>query len=157
MPRIFRSQADTRSVIEPEPGALGLLLRYLQTFSSPDAFHPLEAHMPTGITQQRRHPAIAIATILPGQGDNVFGQGSLVIRPTRHLALCRSMLPEHAADPPLGHRHHGPDMIDTAPAARGAQKFPREASCRINLSNVRSDTALRNRAFSFSSSFIRRA
>jgi hypothetical protein len=38
----------------------------------------------------------------------------------RHLALCRSMLPECAADPPLGHRHHGPDMIDATPATRGA-------------------------------------
>ena len=33
---------------------------------------------------------------------------------------------------------------------------PRAASCRISLSSVRSDTARRNRAFSFSNSFIRR-
>ena len=93
----------------------------------------------------------------PLLGDDVLGQRGFVIRPTRCLALCRSMLPEHAAHPPLGHRHHGLDMIDTAPSARRAQKFPLEASCRISLSKVRSDTARRNRAFSFSSSFIRRA
>jgi hypothetical protein len=34
-------------------------------------------------------------------------------------------------------------MIDTAPSARGAQKFPRAASCRISLSSVRSDIARR--------------
>jgi len=84
--------------------------------------------MPTGIAQQGRHPAIAIATILPSQGDDVSSECGFVICPTRHLALCRSMLPEHMADPPLGHRHHAPNMIDTAPAARGAQKFPRAAS-----------------------------
>jgi hypothetical protein len=77
--------------------------------------------MPAGITQQSRYPAIAVSTVLSGKRDDVLGQCSLVICPSRRLALCRSMLPEHAADPPLGHRHHAPDMIDTAPAARGAQ------------------------------------
>src|SRR3546814_8113088 len=62
------------------------------------------------------------------------------------------MLPEHAADPPLGHRHHRSDVIDTAPSARGAQKFPRAASCNISLSSVRSDIARRSRWFSFSRS-----
>lgn len=58
--------------------------------------------MPAGIPQQGRHPTVAVATILPGQGDDVFSERGFVICPTRHLALCRSMLPEHTAGPPLG-------------------------------------------------------
>ena len=41
------------------------------------------------------------------------------------------------------------------PAARRAQYFPNSASFRISLSPVRSETALRSRAFYFSSSFSR--
>lgn len=47
------------------------------------------------------------------------------------------------------------DMIDTASTTGGAQKFPEAASFRISFSSVRSDTALRSRLFSFSSSFNR--
>src|SRR3546814_10913782 len=104
--------------------------------------------MPPCIAQQRRHSAIAITTILPRQRYDILGERRFVIRPAGRLALCRSMLPEHAADPPLGHRHHRSDVIDTAPSARGAQKFPRAASCNISLSSVRSDIARRSRWFS---------
>src|SRR3546814_2485688 len=89
--------------------------------------------------------------------NDIRGESCFVIGPARHLALCRSMLPEHAADPSLGHRHHHSDVIDTAPSARGAQKFPRAASCRISLSSARSEIARRSRAFTFSRPFIRRA
>ena len=157
--RIFRPQPDKRSIIEPEPRAFRLLLRHLEPLAPPDVLHPLAVHMPPRITQQGRHPAIAITTILPSQGDNVFGQGGFVICPVRHLALGRSMLPEHAAHPPLGDNHHSSDVIDTAPTPCGAQKFvhahvlrlPRAASCSISLSSVRSDTARRSRWFSSSS------
>src|SRR3546814_8655004 len=80
--------------------------------------------------------------------NDIRGESCFVIGPARHLALCRSMLPEHAADPSLGHRHHHSDVIDTAPSARGAQKFPRAASCNISLSSVRSEIARRSRTFS---------
>src|SRR5690606_22044433 len=125
--------------------------------AAPDTLDPLAVHMPPRIAQQRRHPAIAITAILPGQRDDILGQSCFVIRPAGRLALRRSVLSEHAAEPPLGHRHHRPDVVDTAPAARGAQKFPRAASCRISLSSVRSEIARRSRWFSFSRSFIRRA
>ena len=107
--------------------------------------------------QQRRHPAIAVAPVLPGKGDDILGERQLVICPERHLALRRPVLAEHAAHPPLGYIQHVPDMIDAAPAPCGAQKFPFAASCKISLSSVRSEIARRSRAFSFSRSFIRRA
>jgi len=77
--------------------------------------------MPTGIAQQCRHPAIAITTILPRQRNDILGESRFVIRPARRLALCRSMLPERAAPPPLGDSHHCSDVIGAAPASGGAQ------------------------------------
>src|SRR5690606_3480361 len=150
-------QPEARPVVQPEPSPLWLLLRHLQPLLAPDPLHPLAVHVPPRITQQRRHTAVAVATVLLRQSDDVLGERLLVISPARHLALRRSVLPEHAADPPLGHRHHASDVIDAAPPTRGAQKFPRAASWRISLSSVRSDTARRSRAFSFSRSFIWRA
>src|SRR3546814_14741963 len=58
--------------------------------------------MPPCIAQQRRHSAIAITTILPRQRYDILGERRFVIRPAGRLALCRSMLPEHAADPQIG-------------------------------------------------------
>lgn len=110
------------------------------------------------MAQQRRDPAVAVTTILRRQGDDVLRQRLFVIRPARHFTLCRSMLPQNPAYPSLGY----PDwqipayMIDAAPP-RGAQKFPRAASCNTSLSSVRSEIARRSRWFSFSSSFIRSA
>ena len=111
------------------------------------------------MAQQRRDPAVAVTTILLRQCNDVLGQCLFVIRPARHLALRRSMLTQHPAYPSLGY----PDwqipsyLIDAAPPPRGAQKFPRAASCKISLSRVRSEIARRSRWFSFSRSFSRRA
>ena len=41
------------------------------------------------------------------------------------------------------------NKINTSTTASGAQKFPFAASAKINLSSVKSETALRNRSFSF--------
>src|SRR3546814_11549631 len=101
--------------------------------------------MPPRVAQQRSHPAIAITTILPRQRDDILGKSRFVICPAGRLALCRPVLPKHTAQPPLGHRHHPSAVVDTAPSARGAQKFPREASCRFSLSSFRSEIVRRER------------
>jgi hypothetical protein len=62
------------------------------------------------------------------QSDDVLGQLLLVIRPTRHLAMRRSMLAEHPANPSFGYRKLAPQLVNAAPSPRGAQKFPRAAS-----------------------------
>lgn len=77
--------------------------------------------MPARVAQQRRHPAIAITTILPGKSNDILGQRSFVICPAWRFALRRSVLSQHTADPSLGHRHHGLDVIDAAPPPSGAQ------------------------------------
>src|SRR3546814_7880128 len=116
-----------------------------------------DLYRPARITEQSRNPAIAVATILARQGHDVVGESFLVICPARDLALRRPMLAKHPAYPPLGYRQFATHMIDAAPPARRAQKFPRAASCRINLSSVRSEIARLSRRFSFSRSFMRRA
>jgi hypothetical protein len=98
---------------------LRLPLRHLQSLMAPDAFTPLAVHMPPSIAQQRRHPPIAITTILPRQRDDALGESCFVVRPAGRLALCRSVLPEHVAQPPPRHRHHRSDVVDTALSARG--------------------------------------
>ncbi len=125
--------------------------------AAPDPFDPLMVHRPSRMAKQRRHPAIAIATILLCQCDDVLRQRLFVICPTRHLALRRSMLTQHPAYPSLGYRKRSSHMINAASPPRGAQKFPRAASCNISLSSVRSEIARRSRRFSFSRFFIRRA
>ncbi len=117
---IFGPQANTGSVVEPEPPALGLLVRNLQPLASPDPVHPLDPHHPARPLQHHRDPAIAIATILGGKGNDVGGQGRLVIGCSGDLALRRSMLTQNPACPSFGDtqfRHH---MINAGPATRGA-------------------------------------
>jgi hypothetical protein len=157
MPRILRPQPDARAIVQPEPAAFRLLLWHLQPLLAPDPLDTLAVHRPAGITQQGGHPAIAVATILLGERDDVVGEPLLVICPAWHLAMRRSMLPKHPAYPSLGDRQLTPQLINATPPPRGAQKFPRAASCKISLSSVRSEIARRSRAFSFSRSFIRRA
>ena len=157
MPRILGPQPDARSVIQPQSSSLGLLLRHLQALTPPDTLNPFAVHHPSRSAQQCRNPAIAIATILARQCYDVLGELIFVICPARHLALRRPMLASHPADPPFGYCQLASHMIDAAPSPRRAQKFPRAASCRINLSSVRSEIARRSRRFSFSRAFIRRA
>ena len=66
-------------------------------------------------------------------GDELF----LIVASVRNPTLCRAMLPEHTADPPLRHLQSEPDMVDAGAATRGAYQFPEAASFRISLSSAR--------------------
>jgi hypothetical protein len=115
------AQADARSVIEPEPPALGLFSRNLQSLAPPDAFNPLVIDDPT-----RRRPKhlrdlpIAITAILARKLDEVGGQPLLVVSPHWNVALRGTMLPERPANPALGQFQLGSNMINAGAAARGA-------------------------------------
>lgn len=124
MARIFRAQPDARTVVQPEPAALGLLLRYLQTLASPDALHPLAVHTPARRSQQGRHAPIAIPAILPRQGNDILGQRLLVIRPARNLALRRSVLPQNAADAAFRDRQFLADISMQRRRRAGLNSFP---------------------------------
>jgi hypothetical protein len=63
-------QTDARSVIEPKTPPFRLFLWHFQTLLPPDSFDPFMVNLPSGMFQQRRDPAISIATILTGQQND---------------------------------------------------------------------------------------
>ena len=149
-------QAHAGAVGKPQAATLRLFGRHLDPLTPPDALDPLVVDHPAGLnTQQLGDLAIAVATVVPSQRDEVFGQAGLVLATLRRLALRRTVLSECLAGTALRDAQFVSDMLDAETAACGAQKFPRAASCRITLSRVRSDTARRRRAFSVSSSLKR--
>lgn len=99
---ILSAQAYARAIIEPEAAPFGLLGWDFQPFASPDAFDTLVVDKPTGLSEQCRDLAVAVATVIAGELDDIGGQPFLIFAPARHLALCRTMLPERQARATLG-------------------------------------------------------
>src|SRR5262249_12487464 len=91
---LLRPQPNARSVGQPEPAALGLLMGNLEPLTLPDTLDPLVVDCPAPLAQQRGDLAIAIAAVLPGKLDNIGGETPLVVTTARDLALRRAMLPE---------------------------------------------------------------
>src|SRR5271154_4895348 len=85
--RMRRSEPHTRSIVEPQPPSWLLPLRYLQPFTTPDAFDTVLAHLPAGPHQQRRDPAIPVTSILAGQSDDGLSQTIFVFALCRPVAL----------------------------------------------------------------------
>jgi len=125
---VLRPQPDARSVGQPEPAALGLLVGDLQPLASPDPLNPLVVDRPARLAQQSCDLAIAVAAVLPGQFDDVGGEPLLIVTTTRDLALGRAVLPERDTGAALGDMQLCTDLLNAGSAARGAQKFPRAAS-----------------------------
>ena len=117
----FWPQTDARSVVQPEPCFLRLLLRDLQPLPSPDPFDALHVHRPTGIPKQGGDAAVAVASILAGERDDISGQRLFISPPARHFPLCGAMLPKHAASEALRHLELLPNVLDAGAAAGGAQ------------------------------------
>ena len=151
-----RSRRHDPSVSHSLPPTFGLFVRDLQPLPFPNPFDPSVTDRPARMAQQRCNLAIAVATILSSQFGHIGGQSFGIFTAPRDLALCRAVLTEGPTGAALGDVQDVDDVLDTGASARGAQKFPRDASCRISLSSVRSAIALRSRWFSVSKSFIRR-
>jgi hypothetical protein len=114
-------QPDAGSVIQPQPGALGLSARDLQPLAPPDPLDPLVVDQPAGLAQQLGNLAIAVAAILPDQLDDVGGQPRFILTAPRDLALRRAMLTERGTGTPLGDRQCAANILDAGAATRGAQ------------------------------------
>jgi hypothetical protein len=117
---LLRSQPNARSVGQPEPAALGLLMGNLQPLTSPDPLDPLIVDCPACLAQQRGDLAIAVAAVLPGKLDNIGRETLLVITTARDLALCRAMLPERRTGATLGDMQLRSDLLNAGTATRGA-------------------------------------
>src|ERR1700747_2204158 len=90
---LLRPQPDARSVGQPEPAALGLLMGDLQPLALPDTLNPLVVDCPARLTQQFGDLAIAITAVLPGKLDNIGGETLLGLTTARDLAFRREVLP----------------------------------------------------------------
>ena len=152
---VLRSQPDAGAVVEPKTAPLPLFVGDFQPFPPPQPFDALVVDQPAGLTKQGRDTAITVPAILTSQFDHVGNEAVFVRTALRDTTLRRPVLTEHATGPSFRHAKPFVNVIDAVTTTGGAQKFPLAASSRISLFNVRSDTARRNRSFSFSSSFGR--
>jgi hypothetical protein len=117
---VLRPQPNARSVGQPEPAALGLLIGNLQPPTLPDTLDPLVIDCPAPLAQQRGDLAIAIAAVLPGKLDNIGGETPLVVTTARDLALRRAMLPERRTGATLGDVQLRSHLLNAGTATRGA-------------------------------------
>jgi len=117
---VFWPKPDARSVIQPEPAFLWLLLGNLQPLPTPDAFDAFGVNRPALGPQHHRDPAIAIAAIPRGEPNDVSGQRLFIRSASGLLALGRTVLAENLAGKALRDRELGYDMVDAAATAGGA-------------------------------------
>src|SRR5262245_36585500 len=83
---VLRPQPDARSVRQPEPAALRLLMGNLEPLASPDTLDPLVVDEPAGLPQQPGDLAIAVAAVLASKLD-ISRQTLFVLTTARDLAL----------------------------------------------------------------------
>src|SRR5262249_7547372 len=95
---LLRPQPNARSVGQPEPAALGLLMGNLQPLTLPDTLDPLVVDCPARLAQQRGDLAIAIAAVWPGKLDNSGGETPLL----RRAHWAPSVHRQHDLAPRLG-------------------------------------------------------
>jgi len=91
-----------------------------QPLASPDPLDPLVVDEPARLLQQPGDLAITVATVLPGQCDEIGRQLLFVITAPRYPALRRAVLPERRTGAALGDMHDLADLLDTGAATRGA-------------------------------------
>jgi hypothetical protein len=93
---------------------------------------------PANAVERSRNPTVSAAPILAGQFYDIGGQGRLIVRRRRALALRGTTLPQKPADQALGHSQFRNNTIHKGAAAGGAQKFPSATSFKLSFSTVRS-------------------
>ena len=123
---LLRPQPNARSVGQPEPAALGLLMGNLEPLTLPDTLDPLVVDCPARLAQQRGDLAIAVAAVLPGKLDNIGGETPLLVTTTRDLALRRAMLPERGTGATLGDMQLRSDLLKQARRRGGLRSFPEQ-------------------------------
>src|SRR5215208_3543204 len=117
--------------------------------------HPLLVNRPALPSQERPHPAVAIARVLVREPDHPLDQPAIQLGLTTGVALGGPGLTNHSARPTLGDPQSPTNVLGgSLPPAR-AQKFPRLTSLRMLMSTAWSATIFFRRAFSFSNSFKR--
>jgi hypothetical protein len=153
--RTLRPQPHAGTIVQPQPSAGPLLLRYLPPLATPDALHSIFAYLPAIALQQRRNSPVSVATVFTSLGNDRFRQRIFVNPRDRGVALCPSPLPQQPAGMPLAYFILFARMLHRTTPPLRAQKFPEATSFRICFSRDSSATKRFSFAFSRSSSFIR--
>ena len=66
---VLGSKPNAGTVVEPESPSSRLLLRYFETFPTPDSLDALVVHKPTFPIEELRDSTIAVAAVLARQLD----------------------------------------------------------------------------------------
>src|ERR1700678_489386 len=119
MVAVRRPQPNARSIVEPQPTAWLLLLRYLQPLAPPDPLHAILAHLPARMHQQGRDAPVAVTAILAGQNNDGLCESIFVFALCWPVALRAAWLLHHTARPAFAHPVLKMSMIHrTAPSLR---------------------------------------
>src|SRR5215217_6420336 len=116
-------QTDAGAVGQPKTPTFGLLVWDFQPLASPDALNPAIANHPAGPAQQGCNLAVAVATILASQFDDICRQPLRIHATLWQLPLRRAMLPERRTGATLGHLQLTADVLN-AGTARGLEVSP---------------------------------
>ena len=90
---------------------------------------------------------------VPPETSLTHNKSVCISAPFRDMSLCRTMLPQNSTRSTFRDFELAAHMINASTTTSGAQKVPLTASFKINLSSVKSDTALLSWSFSFWSRF----
>jgi hypothetical protein len=122
----------------------------------PQPLYPLLVHQPPFTSEQRPHPTVAIARVLPSERDHALHQQVIPLGlRTAHVALGGPGLADRLTRPTLGDPKVPPNVLDGSPLPGRAQMFIRLTSFRMLMSTACSATIFFRRTISFSSSFRR--
>jgi len=95
----FWPEPDERTITQPEPTSLRLFHRYLEPFTSPDAFHSLMVHLPSDLSQKSGDPPVPVPAEPGCQSDDIGLQGFFIVSDCWNVALGGSWLRESTASP----------------------------------------------------------
>ena len=121
MVRVLRAKPHAGTVVEPQAALLRLLGGHFQPLTLPDPPDTtLDVHHPPGLGQQGHDPAVPVATILAGKGDDIRAQRRLIVSGSGKRTLRGAMLPQNPANPALGQPQLRLHMLDAGTATCGA-------------------------------------
>src|SRR3972149_2986931 len=95
--RPFGPNPHTGPVVPPQPRSWPLFLLYFQPLATPDALHPVLAHVPAGFAQFHRDPPITVAAIHGASPDDRSRQRTATDPSSPLVALPPAPLPQQPA------------------------------------------------------------
>jgi hypothetical protein len=99
---IFRTKANTGTVIKPESPTLGLLLRNLKSFRSPDSVNSIMTHIKTIFIKEPCHFSITVTSKKLCKVDDSLSELSIEWIDLGFISLSTAIETNHFAGPTFG-------------------------------------------------------